>query len=128
MEAEAANGAGVLTHQIVVVPLRRFEWEAGVVKPRYELVDGVPDGGKPNRVLGGATAAAGYEIAKILDIIKYSTFVQFDGAPRCLTYPKIDEVDVSVKREGTVARREGAGVLPEDKGDVATLRDGEIPV
>ena len=32
-KAEAANGAGVLTHQSVVVPLRRFEREARVVKP-----------------------------------------------------------------------------------------------
>ena len=72
-EAEAANGAGVLAHQSVVVPLRRFEWEARVVKPRHELVDGVPDGGKPDRVLGGATTAApGNEIAKILGMKSFS--------------------------------------------------------
>ena len=44
-----------------------------------------------------------------------------------VSYSEIDEVDVSVKREGTVSRREGAGVLPEDIGDVATLRDTQIP-
>ena len=72
-EAEAANGAGVLAHQSVVVPLRRFEWEARVVKPRHELVDGVPDGGKPDRVLGGATTAApGNEIAKILGMKNFN--------------------------------------------------------
>ena len=61
-EAEAANGGGVFARQAVVVPLRRLEREARVVKARHELVDGVADGGKPDWVLGSAAAHA----AKVL--------------------------------------------------------------
>jgi len=67
-EAEAANGAGVVARQIVVVPPRRLEWKARVVKARHELVDGVADGREPDWVLGSAAAAAGREIAKVDEI------------------------------------------------------------